>query len=98
MTKSSRRRTLALTSAASVAALLALAACSSNSSAGSAGSAGSSSGANSAPITLTEEDYYGAAPQNTQIQGVLNECGAQVGVKVVHSVVPQGQLMPQLLH
>lgn len=91
MTKSSRRRTLALTSAASVAALLALAACSSNSSAGSSG------GSNSASITLTEEDYYGAAPQNTQIQGVLNECGAQVGVKVVHSEVPQGQLLPKLL-
>ncbi len=92
MTKSSRRRTLALTSAASVAALLALAACSSNSSAGSG-----SGSSNSASITLTEEDYYGSAPQNTQIQGVLNECGAQVGVKVVHSVVPQGQLMPKLL-
>jgi len=87
---------LALSSAASVAALLALTACSSNSSAGGSGG-GSGSSASSAAITLTEEDYYGSAPQNTQIQGVLNECGAQVGVKVVHSVVPQGQLMPKLL-
>jgi multiple sugar transport system substrate-binding protein len=96
MTKSSRRRALALSSAASVAALLAVTACSSNSSAGGGSTSGSGS-ASSAAITLTEEDYYGSAPQNTQIQGVLNECGAQVGVKVVHSVVPQGQLMPKLL-
>jgi multiple sugar transport system substrate-binding protein len=89
MTKSSRRRTLALTSAASVAALLALAACSSNSSGGSS--------ANSAPITLTEMDYYGSAPQNSQIQGVLNECGAQAGVKVVHEEAPRAQLVPKLL-
>jgi multiple sugar transport system substrate-binding protein len=80
---------LALTSAASVAALLALAACSSNSSGGSS--------ANSAPITLTEMDYYGSAPQNSQIQGVLNECGAQAGVKVVHEEAPRAQLVPKLL-
>jgi multiple sugar transport system substrate-binding protein len=89
MTKSSRRRTLALASAASV-ALLALAGCSSGS--GSSGSSGSS-----APLTLTEMDYYGSAPQNSQIQGVLNECGAQAGVKVVHEEAPRAQLVPKLL-
>jgi len=84
MTKSSRR-TLALASAASV-ALLALAACSS-------GGGGSSS----APITLTETDYYTGAPQTSQIAGVLNACGAQVGVKVVRQEVPRTQLVPKLL-
>jgi multiple sugar transport system substrate-binding protein len=92
MTKSSRRRALALTSAASVAALLALAACSSNSSAG-----GSSGGNSSGAITLTESDYYGSAPQNTQIQGVLTQCGTQAGVKVVHQEEPRAQLVPKLL-
>jgi multiple sugar transport system substrate-binding protein len=59
---------------------------------------GSGSGQNGSSVTtLTETDYYGAAPQNTQIQGVLNECGAQVGVKVVHQQVPREQLMPKLL-
>lgn len=86
MTKSSRRRTLALASAASI-ALLALAGCSS----------GSGSSASSAPLTLTEMDYYGSAPQNSQIQGVLNECGAQAGVKVVHEEAPRAQLVPKLL-
>jgi multiple sugar transport system substrate-binding protein len=89
MTKLSRRRAFALASAASSIALLALAGCSS-------GSGGSGSGSAS-PITLTEMDYYGSAPQNTQIQGVLNECGAQVGVKVVHQEEPRAQLVPKLL-
>jgi multiple sugar transport system substrate-binding protein len=86
MTKSSRRRTLALASAASV-ALLALAGCSS----------GSGSSGSSASLTLTEMDYYGSAPQNSQIQGVLNQCGAQAGVKVVHEEAPRAQLVPKLL-
>jgi multiple sugar transport system substrate-binding protein len=89
MTKSSRRRTLALTSAASAAALLALAACSSSPSGGGT--------ASPAPITLTEMDYYGSAPQNSQIQGVLTECGTQAGVKVVHQEAPRAQLVPKLL-
>ena len=53
MTKSSRRRTLALASAASV-ALLALAGCSSSGSSGGSGSSGS--------VTLTETDYYDVRP------------------------------------
>ena len=88
MTKSSRRPTLALASAASI-ALLALAGCSSSGSSGGSGSSGS--------VTLTETDYYTSAPQNSQIAGVLNECGAQVGVKVVHEEVPRAQLVPKLL-
>jgi multiple sugar transport system substrate-binding protein len=87
MTKSSRRRALAVVSAASV-ALLALAGCSSSSSTGSGGSA---------PLTLTEMDYYGSAPQNSQIQGVLTQCGNQVGVKVTHGEAPRAQLVPKLL-
>lgn len=87
MTKSSRRPALAAACAASV-ALLALAGCSSSNSGGAGGSG---------PVTLTEMDYYGSAPQNTQIQGVLNECGAQVGVKVVHQEAPRAQLVPKLL-
>jgi multiple sugar transport system substrate-binding protein len=85
MTTSSRRRAVAVASAVSL-ALLALAGCSSN-----------SGGSGSGPITLTELDYYGSAPQNTQIQGVLNQCGAQVGVKVVHEEEPRAQLVPKLL-
>jgi multiple sugar transport system substrate-binding protein len=72
--------------AAVAVSLLVLAACSSG---------GSTSG--SGTITLNEVDYYGAAPQNTQIQGVLDECGAQAGVKVVHQQVPREQLVPKLL-
>jgi len=87
MTKSSRRRALAVVSAASV-ALLALAGCSSSS---------TSSGGGSAPLTLTEMDYYGSAPQNSQIQGVLTQCGNQAGVKVTHEEAPRAQLVPKLL-
>jgi multiple sugar transport system substrate-binding protein len=87
MTKSSRR-TLALASAASI-ALLALAACSSGS--------GGSGGASSAPVTLTETDYYTGAPQTGQIAGVLNACGAQAGVKIEREQVPRTQLVPKLL-
>lgn len=88
MIRTSRRRALVIASAASV-CLLALAGCGTSS-----GATGSGSGSVS---TLTEIDYYGAAPQNTQIQGVLNECGAQVGVKVVHQEAPRTQLVPKLL-
>ncbi len=87
MTQSSRRRTLALASAASI-ALFTLAACSS-------GSGGS--GSSSAPTTLTETDYYTGAPQTGQIAGVLNACGAQAGVKIVREQVPRTQLVPKLL-
>lgn len=79
MTQSSRRRTLALASAASI-ALFTLAACSSGAAAG---------GSSSAPITLTETDYYTGAPQTGQIAGVLNACGAQAGVKIEREQVPR---------
>jgi multiple sugar transport system substrate-binding protein len=90
MTKSSRRRTLALAFAASI-ALLAMAGCSSSGS-----SSGSGSGT-SGTVTLTETDYYTGAPQTSQIAGVLNACGAQVGVKVARQEVPRTQLVPKLL-
>ena len=76
----------ALAVAASV-CLLTLAGC-------GTGNGGSGSGS---VDTLNETDYYGSAPQNTQIQKVLDECGAQVGVKVVHHELPREQLMPKLL-
>lgn len=88
MTKSSRRRALAVVSAASV-ALVALAGCSSANSAGASGGSGQ--------LTLTEMDYYGSAPQNSQIQGVLTQCGDEVGVKVTHEEAPRAQLVPKLL-
>lgn len=88
MTTSSRRRALVAVCAASV-ALAALAGCSSTASGGAGGGSGQ--------ITLTEMDYYGSAPQNTQIQGVLTQCGNQVGVKVVHQEAPRAQLVPKLL-
>lgn len=88
MTKSSRRRAWAVVSAASV-ALAALSACSSSHAGGGSGGSG--------PITLTEMDYYASAPQNTQIQGVLTQCGNQAGVKVVHQEAPRAQLVPKLL-
>ena len=72
--------------------LIALSAC------GSGGSGGSSSAGSGGTLTLNETDYYGSAPQNTQIQGVLTECADQVGgVKVVHHELPREQLMPKLL-
>jgi multiple sugar transport system substrate-binding protein len=84
---SSRRRTWAAAGAASL-ALLTMAGC---------GTSAGGSGGGSGPITLTEMDYYGSAPQNSQIQGVLTECGSQVGVKVVHQEAPRAQLVPKLL-
>jgi multiple sugar transport system substrate-binding protein len=63
-----------------------------------AGCGSGGGGSDSASVTsLTETDYYEAAPQNTQLPKVLDECGAQVGVKVVHQQVPRDQFMPKLL-
>ncbi|WP_238019869.1 extracellular solute-binding protein [Dactylosporangium sp. AC04546] len=47
--------------------------------------------------TLTEIDYYEAAPQNTQLPKLLDACGAEAGVKVQHQQVPRAQFMPKLL-
>ncbi|GAB3848282.1 extracellular solute-binding protein [Dactylosporangium cerinum] len=47
--------------------------------------------------TLTEIDYYEAAPQNTQLPKLLDACGAEVGVKIEHQQVPRAQFMPKLL-
>ncbi len=58
---------------------------------------GSGGDSGSSVTTLTETDYYDAAPQNTQLPKVLDECGAQVGVKVAHQQVPREQFMPKLL-
>jgi len=78
------RRGVSLLAAVS---LLALAGCGS----GGGGTSGSK------VESLTETDYYDAAPQNTQLPKVLDECGAQVGVKIVHQQVPRAQFMPKLL-
>ncbi|WP_433888013.1 ABC transporter substrate-binding protein [Streptomyces sp. CA-111067] len=66
--------------------VLALAACGT----GSGGSGGGSD-------TLTEIDYYDAAPQNTQLPQILDACGKQVGVTIKHQQVPRAQFMPKLL-
>jgi multiple sugar transport system substrate-binding protein len=47
--------------------------------------------------TLTEIDYYEAAPQNTKLPEILAACGTQVGVKIEHQQVPRAQFMPKLL-
>ena len=47
--------------------------------------------------TLTEIDYYDAAPQNTQLPAILDECGKQVGVTIKHQQVPRAQFLPRLL-
>ncbi|GAA1306825.1 sugar ABC transporter substrate-binding protein [Planotetraspora silvatica] len=61
-------------------------------------SVGDTSGTGSGSAsTLTEIDYYEAAPQNTQLPKLLDECGAQVGVKIEHQQVPRAQFMPKLL-
>ncbi|MCO6003483.1 sugar ABC transporter substrate-binding protein [Actinoallomurus purpureus] len=73
--------------ALAVASSLALSACGSGDGGGSGSEAGS----------LTETDYYDSAPQNTQLPKVLDECGDQVGVKIVHQEVPRAQFMPKLL-
>jgi len=67
--------------------LMALAAC----------GGGTSGGGKTTVDSLTETDYYEAAPQNTQLPKVLDECGAQVGVKVVHQQIPRAQFMAKLL-
>ncbi|MET9222623.1 ABC transporter substrate-binding protein [Streptomyces sp. NPDC003300] len=78
-----RPGTLAALAAAGV---LALAACGTGS-----GSSGSGSD------TLTEIDYYDAAPQNTQLPRILDECAAKSGVHIKHQQVPRAQFMPKLL-
>ena len=65
-------------------ALLSLAACGDN-------------GSTSDTSSLTEIDYYNAAPQNTVLPKLLQECGAQAGVTIQRQEVPQGQLMSKLL-
>lgn len=70
---------------AAVGALL-LAACGT----GSGGSGGSSD-------TLTEIDYYDAAPQNTQLPAILDTCAERAGVTVKHEQVPRAQFLPKLL-
>ena len=74
--------------ALAAAAALVLAACGTGS--GSGGSGGDTG-------TLTEIDYYDAAPQNTQLPKILDDCGTQVGVKIKHQQVPRAQFMPKLL-
>ncbi|MFG1806815.1 extracellular solute-binding protein [Streptomyces sp. NPDC049040] len=71
-----------------VAAALALAAC---------GTGANSGGSGGAPDTLTEIDYYDAAPQNTQLPRILDACGAKAGVTIKHQQVPRAQFMPKLL-
>jgi multiple sugar transport system substrate-binding protein len=61
------------------------------------GTGSGSGGSGGAPDTLTEIDYYDAAPQNTQLPQILDECGAKNGVKVKHQQVPRAQFMPKLL-
>ena len=47
--------------------------------------------------TLTEMDYYNAAPQNTLLPSILDACGQQAGVTIKRQEVPQAQFMPKLL-
>jgi multiple sugar transport system substrate-binding protein len=69
------------------ASLLALAACGT-----------STGGGGSATVdSLTETDYYDAAPHSLRTFGNSVFCGAQVGVKIVHQQVPRAQFMPKLL-
>lgn len=79
-----RPGTLAALAAAGV---LVLAACGTGS--GSSGSGSSD--------TLTEIDYYDAAPQNTQLPQILDACATKVGVHIKHQQVPRDQFMPKLL-
>jgi multiple sugar transport system substrate-binding protein len=76
--------------AASLTGLLLLTACGTGTGTGSGGSGGDST-------TLTEIDYYDAAPQSTQLPRILDECGAKSGVKIKHQQVPRAQFMPKLL-
>ncbi|WP_424528011.1 sugar ABC transporter substrate-binding protein [Sphaerisporangium viridialbum] len=47
--------------------------------------------------TLTEIDYYEAAPQNTKLPEILAACGRETGVKIEHQQVPRTQFIPKLL-
>ncbi|MFI9380063.1 extracellular solute-binding protein [Kutzneria sp. NPDC052558] len=82
MVTTHRRAALALATALS--AVLTLAACGDN-------------GSTSSDTALTEIDYYNAAPQNTVLPKLLQECGAQAGVTIQRQEVPQAQLMSKLL-
>ena len=82
-----RTTTTAATAVLAAAGLFGMAAC---------GSSSGSSGSGSVD-SLTEIDYYEAAPQNTQLPAILDECGSRVGVKIQHQQVPRTQFMPKLL-
>ena len=58
---------------------------------------GSGTGSKAAPDTLTEMDYYNAAPQNTLLPTLLDACGQQAGVRIKRQEVPQAQFMPKIL-
>lgn len=73
--------------AVATACLLGLSACGS----------GGTGGDDAAPTTITEIDYYEAAPQNTELPKILDACGSQAGVTVQHQQVPRDQFMPRLL-
>jgi multiple sugar transport system substrate-binding protein len=64
---------------------------------GVAGCGNDSKADDAAPTTLTEMDYYEAAPQNTELPKILDACGQQAGVTVRHQQVPRDQFMPKLL-
>ena len=73
--------------ALAAASLLALAACGT-----STGGGGATAG-----DSLTETDYYEAAPQNVELPKLLSTCADKAGVKVEHQQVPRDQFMPKLL-
>jgi multiple sugar transport system substrate-binding protein len=42
-------------------------------------------------------DYYNAAPQNTLLPAILDDCGRRAGVTIKRQEVPQAQFMPKIL-
>ncbi|RCG29921.1 extracellular solute-binding protein [Sphaerisporangium album] len=61
------------------------------------GGCGESAAPAASTDTLTEIDYYEAAPQNTKLPEILAACGTEAGVKIEHQQVPRTQFMPKLL-
>jgi multiple sugar transport system substrate-binding protein len=81
------KRLIAITGAAAL--LLAVAGCSSGGGAGGSTSSGT--------VTLNVEDYYTTQPNEGNMEKAYNDCGAEIGAKIVRTAVPGANLIAKVL-
>jgi multiple sugar transport system substrate-binding protein len=85
-----KKRLVALT-AMTVAFPMALASC------GGGGSSDSPAGTSEVVDNLKVTDYFTDEPTNTVVKGLLNDCGASIGVKITREAVPGDALIGKVL-